>query len=179
MSSGNSIPLSVIANTANGGIAFIGVGSQTYSQGGQGQPHGLWFLILDNATLKPVYNALWSQTDTVPPIQQWNDANHVMIVASNAVGLNSQPVGALFAFLDANGGGAKLSGVAQVGAQFNCGYLGTYGYALVSTLGNQNLPGFEASAFTSSVPAAPVLTLALMPVTINGRTTYTPVALAD
>ncbi len=179
MSSGNNVPLSVISNVAIGGLALVGVGNQKYTQGGQGKPTGLWFLILENSKLQPVYNAVWSQYDTVPPIQQWNDANHIMIVASNAVGLNNQPVGNLFTFLDVNGAGAKLRGIAQIAAQFNCGYLGTYGYALVSTLGNQNLPGFEASAPTGGNPASPVLTLALMPVNIGGNTTYTPVALSD
>jgi hypothetical protein len=179
MSNGGNVPLSVIANVVTNGTAFVGVGNQKYSQGGQGAPRGLWFLILDNSTLKPVYNALWTQVDTVPPIQQWNDSNHIMIVASNAMGLNSQPVGNLFTFLDVNGAGAKLRGIAQIAAQFNCGYLGTYGYALVGTLGNQNIPGFEASAPTGGNPASPVLTLALMPITINGTTTYSPVALSD
>ena len=102
----------------------------------------------------------------------------MLVVASMGVGLNSSPSGELFKFLDLNGGGRELRRVAQIGHQFGCGSLGTFSYALVGVLGNLNIPGFEASQISVG-QIGPILTVQLMPTTINGKTMYTPIQLSN
>ena len=94
------------------------------------------------------------------------------------VGLNVQPQGDLFNFLDLNGAGAELRRIDQFAEQFNCGSWGTFGYALVGVLGNSNAPGFESSSLGQGTPG-PFLTIQLMPSTVEVHTFYTPVQLSN
>ena len=50
--------------------------------------------------------------------------------------------------------------------------------AMVGVLGNQNQPGFEASSVAAS-PTGPIITVQLLPVTVQGQTLYTPIQLSD
>ncbi len=99
-------------------------------------------------------------------------------MATMGVGLNNQPQGDLFKFLDLNGAGRQLRRINQVAQQFNCSSLGTFGYALVGTLGDMNQPGFEVSQI-SMPPVGPILTCQLMLTEIDGQNYYTPVDLSN
>ena len=54
------------------------------------------------------------------------------------------------------------------------GMVGFISYILAATLDPEDLPGFEEFSYTGFT----VMTFALMPVTVDGTTTYTPVQLS-
>jgi hypothetical protein len=175
--SDNSIPLSVISGL---GTQYhwtqIGIGKTVLTQ--QPQQGSYWILVFDRRNLQVVYNQLQTSGSVAPDIGAYNTSDYVLVVATTGVGLNNQPQGPFFNFLDLNGAGRELRRINQIAQQFNCGSLGTFGYALVSVLGNTNQPGFEASVITTP-SLGPILTVQLMPFTINGQTYYTPVELSN
>jgi hypothetical protein len=172
-----SVPLTIVSSPANNYYyAQIAIGDNVLSQ--QPNSWNYWFVVVDRRTLKVVYNQLQQSANSAPNLGAYNTSDYMLIVATLGVGLNNQPQGALFQFLDANGAGRQLRRVNQVAEQLNCGYLGTFGYALVSTLGDLNSPGFEASQIGGS-GAGPILTCQLMPSDVNGQTYYSPVELSD
>jgi hypothetical protein len=175
--SGQNVPVTVVSNTNNNFyFAQMSIGKNGLSQQQQSGGGYFWFVVVNRSTLAVEYNQLQTSPNTVPNIGNLNTTDHILLVATLGMGLNNVPQGALFDFLDVNGGGAELRRVEQIGMQLNCGSLGTYGYALVSVLGNLNLPGFEASAISTG---GPILTVQFMPTTVNGVTTYTPVQLSN
>jgi len=174
-----NVPLTVNSNTNNNffyaqmGIGKTGLHQQQQSGGGY-----YWFVVINRHTLAVEYNQIQTQPNVVPNIGALNSVDHILIVATMGVGLNNPPQGPLFQFLDQNGGGRELRRIEQIATQFNCGSLGTFGYALVSVLGNLNLPGFEMSQVGSGA-VGPILTIQLMPTEVNGVTTYTPIQLSN
>ena len=181
MSTPANTALSVVScqwGTAGTSYAMIGIGKTILHQQAPTNSPSFWFVVIDRTNLNVVYNALQTSPDQVPPISQYNDSNHILVVATLSIGLNNQPQGALFAFLDVNGAGAQLRRIEQLAVQFNCGSLGTYGYALVSVLGNSDIPGFEASQ-VAGPQTGPILTVQLMPIQTPSGVMYTPVALSN
>lgn len=173
----SNVPLTVVSSLANNYYyGQIAIGDQTLKQDLKSWAY--WFVVLDRHTLKVVYNEVQNSPNTAPDIGSYNSPDYLLVVATMGVGLNDQPQGELFKFLDLNGAGRQLRRVDQVAQQLNCGSLGTFGYALVGVLGNMNLPGFEASQI-SAPPTGPILTCQLMPSDINGQTFYTPVQLSN
>lgn len=176
------VPLSIISAhygfSTGTAQAQVAIGKQHFAQqtpSGQGQ---YWFLVIDRSNLNVVYNQMQAAWDQAPPIQQFNNPNYILVVATLAVGFNHQPQGALFKFLDLNGAGRQLRRIDQLAQQFGCGSLGTFGYALVSVLGDLNQPGYELSDVNG--PAwAPILTVQLMPFQVSGGVLYTPVELSN
>jgi hypothetical protein len=169
------VPLSVVSSL-NDQYYFgqIAIGDKVLEQNPSSR--SLWFVVIDRSDLSVVFNELQSAPNTVPALTKYNNSDHILIVATMGMGLNNQPQGDLFNFLDHNGGGIELRRIEQVATQFNCGSLGTYGYALVGVMGDQDIPGFEASIITAP-STGPILTLQLMPTVVNGKTSYTPVSL--
>lgn len=175
--SNNSIPLSVISGL---GTQYhwmqIGIGKTVLTQ--QPQQGSYWILVIDRRNLQVVYNQLQTSGGTAPNIGAYNTTDYILVVATSGIGLNNQPQGPFYTFLDQNGGGRELRRVNQIAQQFNCGSLGTFGYALVGVLGNLDQPGFEGSVITNP-SLGPILTVQLMPFNINGQTYYTPVELSN
>lgn len=172
-----NIPLSIVSCTRNESYwSTMGIGSEILTQ--QPKHWGYWFVILDRGSAKVVYNQIHAASNSVPDLDNYNNSDHILALATLGVGLNNQPQGELFKFLDLNGAGQQLRHIDQIATQFNCGSLGTFGYALVGVLGNQNLPGFEVSQITSP-PTGPILTVQLMPVNVGDKTVYTPVQLSN
>lgn len=172
-----SVPLSVVS-TLNTQYhwATIGIGPNILSQ--TPQQGCYWFVVIDRRNLNVVYNQTQPSGSTVPNIAPYNTTDYILVVATLGVGLNNQPQGALFDFLDVNGAGRQLRHVDQMARQFGCGSLGTFGYALVSVLGNLDQPGFELSQITNP-GTGPFLTVQLMPINVGGQVYFTPVALSD
>jgi hypothetical protein len=174
--SDTSVPLSVLSgNNAAKPWAEIVIGKSILSQAPAQRAY--WIVILDRSTLAVVYNQLHADASKAPDIGKFNTSDYILIVATAAMGLDRQPQGAFHTFLDANGAGRELRRVEQIAVQLNCGSLGTFGYALVSVMGQPR--GFEACEIGAGRAIAPILTLQLMPVTANGKTIYTPVQLSD
>ena len=173
----SDVPLTVVSSLANEYYyGQIAIGDQTLTQDPKSWAY--WFVVLDRQTLKVVYNELHSSANTAPDIGSYNSTDYLLAVATMGIGLNNQPQGELFEFLDLNGAGRQLRRIDQVAEQLNCGSLGTFGYALVGVLGNMNQPGFEASQITAP-STGPILTCQLMPSEIGGQTFYTPVELSN
>ena len=171
------IPLTVVSSLSNESFyGQIAIGDQELTQ--QPKAWAYWFVVLDRQTLKVVYNELHSSANTAPDIGSYNSTDYLLVVATMGIGLNNQPQGELFKFLDLNGAGRQLRRIEQVANQLGCGSLGTFGYALVGVLGNMNQPGFEVSQI-SNPPSGPILTCQLMPSEIDGKTIYTPVELSN
>ncbi len=156
-------PLSIASSTFNN-LFFgqIAIGNNVLSQQINTGGGYYWFVVINRSTLKVEYNQVQTANNVAPNIGALNTNDHILVVATLGVGLNVPPQGALFDFLDQNGGGYHLRRVDQFGQQFNCGSWGTFGYALCSVLGNQNLPGFEDSSLGNGTPG-PFLTIQLMP----------------
>ncbi|MBK8283835.1 MAG: hypothetical protein IPK97_02565 [Ahniella sp.] len=162
MSTPANTALSVVScqwSSSNTSYAMIGIGNTILNQQAPTNSPSFWFVVIARTNLNVVYNALQTAPDQVPPISQYNDSNHILVVATLSIGLNNQPQGALFAFLDVNGAGAQLRRIEQLAVQFNCGSLGTYGYALVGVLGNGNIPGskrarLQARSWVRSSPCS-------------------------
>ena len=170
----DNVPLSVASTMYTGSyFAQVGIGNEKYSTDKQ----GYWFLVVDRSTLKVVDNVNQTSNTTVPTLGH-NTIDHILIVATAGIGLDKTPQGDLFKFIDRNGGGRELRRVEQIGRQFNCGHFGTFGYALVGILGNQNKPGFEISQISGS-GSGPFLAVTLIPTTISGKTIYTPTSLSN
>jgi len=176
-----AVPLTIISTTgeSSSGSQYIqiGVGSKILDQ--QPKEWAYWFLVLDRVSLDVVFNEVSSSANSLPGgLSKYNTADYILAFASTGVGLNNHPQGDLFVFLDKNGAGRELRRIDQVATQFNCGYLGTFGYALVGVLGDQDMPGFEASQISQPF-TGPILTVQLKPMDIDGKTTYTPVQISN
>lgn len=176
----NTVPLTVISNPLTQYFwATMAIGKNVLTQqppsGGAGF---YWFVVIDRSSLAVVYNQMQHDANVVPNLGQFNTSDYILIVATLGLGLDRQPQGPLFDFLDVNGGGRALRRLEQVATQIGCGTLGTFGYTLVGVLGNLNIPGFEAVDLASAT-VGPVLTVQLMPTTISGKTVYTPVELSN
>jgi hypothetical protein len=174
-----TVPLTVISNpNTQYPWASIAIGTNVMQKQLPPGPGNYWFVVIDRSSLAVVYNQVQTSGTTAPPLGNYNSSNYILIVATLSVGLNQQPQGDLFNFLDLNGAGRQLRRVDQIATQIGCGTLGTFGYALVGVLGNMNVPGFEGSNVASN-SLGPILTVQLMPTVIGGATVYTPVELSD
>lgn len=174
-----NVPLSIASTTYNNFFfAQMAIGKNTITQQTPTGGGYYWFVVINRSTLAVEYNALQTQNNVAPNIGNLNTSDHILLVATLGVGLNVPPQGALFDFLDQNGGGYQLRRVDQFAQQFNCGSFGTFGYALCSVLGNQNLPGFEDSSLGNGSPG-PFLTIQLLPTSVGGQTVYTPIQLSN
>lgn len=174
-----NIPLTIASTTGNSYFfAYMAIGKNVLTQQHPtGGPY-YWFVVINRSTLAVEYNQIQTQNNAAPNIGNLNTSDHILLVATMGVGLNMQPQGALFDFLDQNGAGMQLRHVDQVAQQLNCGAFGTFAYALTGVLGNQNMPGFEDSVVGYGA-VGPFLTVQLMPTTINGQTVYTPIQLSN
>jgi hypothetical protein len=175
--SDNSVPLTIISSQNTQYLyATIGIGKNILTQ--HPPQRGYWFVVLDRSNLNVVYNQVQTAPNVAPNLGSYNTADYILLVATIGTGLDVQPQGDLFNFLDVNGGGRELRRIEQVSLQFGCGTMGTFAYALAGILGNQNQPGFEASLL-SSPNIGPILTIQLMPFQVGGKTVYTPVQLSN
>lgn len=174
--SDTTVPLTVVSGSSGShpwGQIALGKNVMTQSP----NQRSFWVVVVDRSTLNVVYNQMQTDPSTPPNLGNFNTADYVLAFATLGMGLDRQPQGNLFDFLDKNGGGRELRRVDQVASQLNCGSLGTYGYALVATLGNTNPRGFELAQL--STMQATILTVQMMPATVNGKTFYTPVQLSN
>jgi len=174
-----TIPLSVVSSVYSPSHWLqIAIGKNVMQPQPPPTTQGYWFVVLDRRTLQVVFNQFQASGNVAPNIGGFNTTDYMLVVSTTGVGLNNQPQGDLFKFLDLNGAGRQLRHIDQIAAQFNCGSLGTFGYALVSVLGNLNQPGFELSQI-SNPNTGPFLTVQLMSTVIAGVTYYTPIELSN
>ena len=96
----------------------------------------------------------------------------MLIAVSLAWRFDQVPQGALYSFLRSTGSGQALERAEQIYAQLGTGYFSNVGYILAATLNPSDGSGIEE---LSHMGVIPIMTFSLMPVTIQGKTTYTPI----
>jgi hypothetical protein len=169
----------VSSNNSSYPSGYVVIGTNSLYQQPQNQQPTYWFVVIDATNLNVVYNQLWQANDQVPPISQYETPNYILVVVSLCVGLDSQPQGALYDFLVANGAATGLATINQVAQQVGCGALGQFAYSLVSPLGGTGDPGFESYNLGGSGYSS-VQALQLQPVAQpGGGVIYVPVQLGD
>ena len=140
-----------------------------------------WFVVTDRTNLNVVLNVFQSSNDTVPSAitQKYDSDQYLLYVVSlNLVTMN-YPQGALFDFLISHGGGSQLRRLAQAVTDLNCGQMANVGYALVSLLGESDKGLDRCALWTNPPDPAPLFTLQLMPVDVDGTTYWTPITLPE
>lgn len=175
-----------MANTTNVPVTVQGTfdywGAELYigDKGYVPQPadakNAYWFVVVDLESLDVVANEISKADDSVPAsVNQYADnPKYLLIVATSGLRSDRVPQGALYTFLKSAGSGPKLEAAEQISEQLGTGTIGNFCYILAATLDPEDLPGFEEFSYTNMR----VMTFALMPVTVDGTTTYTPVQLS-
>jgi hypothetical protein len=136
----------------------------------------IWLSVFDRRTLKQVFSSSSSNTSTVPAgIQQYvGDSNYMLVVASYDLHSDNLPQGDLYNLLVSNGSGSQLTRLEQINEQMSCGEIGHIAYILVNVL-NTGVPGFEENSIDQGSPQGAIMTLGLLPTTVNGVTYYSPI----
>jgi hypothetical protein len=149
------------------------IGSQNFTPPNW-QTGSIWLVVVDLTTLDVVATDVSTDGSTVPgDISPYaGNPRYFLFAISNLAWASVMPQGPLWNLLVAAGSGAKLNRLAQIYAQLSTGYLGTFSYILAASLAEDDLPGFE----TLSMNHMTILTMAFMPVTVNGQTIYAPVS---
>jgi hypothetical protein len=180
MSNGTPVPAtafsaSFIPNPLGGvPLSELAIGGQTYGPSGQQQNSSfIWLVVVDLNTLNVVANDVSTDGATVPAdISQYaGNPQYFLYAISNAAWASVMPQGNLYALLQKTGSGDQLARLEQIYAQLSTGFLGTFSYILAATMAENDEPGFETLSMTDLT----ILTMAFLPVTVNGQTVYAPI----
>ena len=167
-----SVPVTVMGNLTSP-TAAIRIGTQWVRP--NNPPAGsTWYVVIDLTFLQVVVNELSNSRDQVPPAlgPYVGNPGFLLVATSIAWRWDSVPQGALYSFFRSTGSGMALDRAEQLYTQLGTGYFGNMGYILAATLDPMDGSGFEE--FSHHV-VAPIMTFALMPVTVAGKTKYTPI----
>lgn len=176
MASPTIVPLTVNSPLATNYLAPIAIGSAKVGNPQYGTA-GYWIVVLDSSTLAVVYNQLQTSYDTAPDLGQYAGDGYILIVAAVAMTLNLVAQGDFYNFLIANGAGDELNRLEQINNQYGCGTVGSFGYILVSVLGqSEGVPGLEMSTIGENNQGV-IMTASLVGTVINGQTIYSPAML--
>ena len=167
-----SVPVTVMGTVSNGG-AGIRIGKQ-WVWPGSPPLNSTWFVVVDLTFLQVVANVVSTSKDQVPPAlgPYIGNPGFLLIAVSIAWRWDSVPQGALYSFLQSTGSGAALERAEQMYAQLGTGYFTAMGYILAATMDPADGSGFEEFSHMSVIP---IMTFSLMPVTVQGKTKYTPI----
>jgi hypothetical protein len=174
VTTGANVPVTAFSawwNPQGNTSSSLVIGSQGYNPPNW-QTSSIWLSVVDLTDLSVVANDLSDGSIVPSDISQYaGNPQYFLFAISNNAWANLMPQGALWSLLTAAGAGPKLNRLAQIYAQLSTGYLGTFSYILAATLAEDDLPGFE----TLSMNHLTILTMAFMPITVNGQTVYAPV----
>ena len=180
MSNGTPVPATAFSAyfvpNPQGGVALseLVIGGQSYTPNGQQQNTSfIWLVVVDLTDLNVVASDVSSDGSTVPAdISQYaGNSQYFLFAISNAAWASVLPQGALYTLLQQVGSSGKLARLEQIYAQIGTGFLGTFSYILAASMANDDEPGFE----TLSMNNQTLLTMAFLPVTVNGQTVYAPI----
>lgn len=132
----------------------------------------MWLVVVDLTNLSIVFNDI-NDFSTVPSgIQPYigNSRYFLFAISSNAWAAN-YPQGDLYAFFQKVGAGPQLARGEQIFEQLETGWISNYTYILAATMSEADLPGFELFSATDHS----ILTMAFLPVTVDGQTIYAPI----
>jgi hypothetical protein len=156
-------------------MAFIG--DQYYSPQNlpPNQPvNGVWYLIVDLTNLSNVVvNEFTTDTTNVPGnVQKYaGNSQYMLIFATVQLLSGSVPTGAVVQLLRNSGAGTQLARMEQMVEQIGSGSFVYVSYTLAGQMGTGT--GFELFSYLDFT----ILTFQLLPVTVGGKTTYTPIEL--
>jgi hypothetical protein len=167
-----SVPVTVMGtlNYPQGGIR---IGTQ-WVWANNPPANSTWFVVVDLTYLQVVANVVSTSKDQVPPAlgPYIGNPGFLLIVTSMGWRFDQVPQGALYSFLQSTGSGGALARAEQIYAQLGTGYFSNVGYILAATLDPTDASGFEELSHMSIIP---IMTFSLMPVTVGGKTRYTPI----
>jgi hypothetical protein len=174
VSNGENVPLSVLCGIQPTWVSQIAIGSNKILP--PKPTPGYWFVVVDLTNLAVSASVVSTDGTTVPPdVQPYlGQANKLLIFMTMVTSFNQVPQGALFAALKSVGAGVLLDRAEQINTTLGTGHFSYFGYILVATTDTGDSPGFEEFSFSDSNA---VLTIQLMPITVDGNTIYTPIAL--
>jgi hypothetical protein len=173
-----NVPLSVLGTLEYpGAAAYISTyGQPLYQQWFSGPTsQANWFIVVDLTTLKGIVELATQDYQDLPSevAEYVGQGDKLLIYTTLALSLRNVPQGNLFNALKTIGAGPLLDRAEQISVQIGTGTLDAFSYILVATMDEGGVPGFEEFSYSY----AAVETLQLMPVTIDGKTTYSPVTL--
>lgn len=180
MSNGNLVPATAfsayyVPNPAGSlPLSELVIGGQSYTPNGQQwNTSFFWLVVVDLTDLSVVASEVSSDGSTVPAdiAQYAGNPQYFLYAISNSAWASVMPQGNLYALLQKAGSGDKLARLEQIYAQIGTGFLGTFSYILGATMTEGDEPGFE----TLSMDNLTLLTMAFLPVTVNGQTIYAPI----
>lgn len=173
-STGQNVPLTVLAGIHPTYVSEIAIGTNQITQNVMST--GYWFVVVDLTTLAVAAQAVSANTTTVPAeIQPYlGQPNKLLLFLTMVTSFDQVPQGALFTELKNAGAGVLLDKAEQINTTLGTGHFTYFGYILACTAAPDGMPGFEEFSYSD---ANLVLTIQLMPVTVDGKTIYTPIAL--
>jgi len=175
MSNGTPVPATALStifypNTTTPSQLVIGQSSAIVP--GTASTSCIWLVVVDLTTCGIVASDVSDGSSVPSDISQYaGSATHFLFAISNNAWASQMPQGALWDLLTAAGSGPELNKLQQIYATLGTGNLGTFSYILAATLAEDDMPGFEAFSMTDFT----ILTMAFMPVTVNGQTVYAPI----
>lgn len=171
MEDNSNVPVTVLGSRQEpGGILAIG---DKYYYPPNSQADSYWLVVLDLHTLEVVANDVYTGNDEVPDSLKpyVDDARYLLVLTSMGLRTDHVPQKKFYDLLKSAGAGALLDRAEQISKQLGTAPIGFVSYILAATMNPADAKGFEEFSFTDRT----IMTFALMPITINGQTTYTPI----
>lgn len=172
-----NVPASAVSRIYNAYQAtMLAIGSNQFFPDQQVNNAYYWFVVVDLTNLKVVQSVTSTSSMDVPSqvAPYLGNPQYFLYFISNVqMGFNV-PTGSLATFLQEVGSGGQLASLEQMIEQLGTSMIISFSYVLAATMTNTDLPGFESMSIYNSSP----LTMAFMPVTVNGQTIYAPIQTA-
>jgi len=175
MTNGNNIPVTLQGSMDWTPLLVVDKQEIAPSKIGSDVVNSFWSVILDlsDPTAAPLVNTL-STDNREPPSEVTafvGKPGYLLCFSFVQVFTSHMAQGNLYQFLRQVGAGTKLDRAEQLVEQTGSNVFGLISYTLAATTLDTDEPGFEALDFYH--PA--LLTFQLMPVDVNGKTTWMPV----
>lgn len=172
-----NVPASAVSRINNGYQAtMLAIGTNKFFPDQPVNNSYYWFVVVDLTNLKAVQTVTSTSSIDVPSqvAQYLGNSQYFLYFISNVqMGFNV-PSGNLATFLQQVGSGGQLANLEQLIEQLGTSMITSFSYVLAATMTDTDLPGFESMSIYNSSP----LTMAFMPVTVNGQTIYAPIQTA-
>lgn len=134
-----------------------------------------WYYGVDlhNPTGPAVFNVLSKSNTEVPNevLAHENAENVLLCFMFASVQVSHLPQGSMYTFLRETGAGPALARTEQIAEQSGSSVIAFPAYGLAATMSTSDEPGFETVDYFN--PG--ILPFQLMPISIDGKTVYTPV----
>jgi hypothetical protein len=175
VSNGSPVPATAYsAWSSSQTLSQVVIGTSNYSPTiGDFSTAAIWLLVIDLTDLSVVANELSTDGSTVPSdvAQYVGNPRYLLYAIGNNAWASVLPQGDLYALLQKVGAGQGLANLEQIFAQIGTGFLNPFTYILAATMDASDAPGFEVMSVTN----IQLLTMAFLPITVDGNTSYVPI----